>query len=186
MGFLVDEGNLRDLVEFTAANQTTNLVTERPPPHQNVLQNSPETQQNRCFCTAEFFGDKILKGSFDKRVRIDLPVPFPVPTPPSPPPFPFFPIFHRKTNPFRLNPIPNPSPETPMGTCTVGGRVPLLKLSPGGYRAQLPKRGRWVFWDQEDVNGEKTNGEKMVDFWCRFFHGLVPIFSRFTPIFHGL
>ena len=32
----------------------------------------------------------------------------------------------------------------------------------------------------------KTNGEKMVDFWCRFFHGLVPIFSRFTPIFHGL
>ena len=40
---------------------------------------------------------------------------------------------------------------------------------------QPSRRKRW-----------KTNGEKMVDFWCRLFHGLVPIFSRFTPIFHGL
>ena len=38
----------------------------------------------------------------------------------------------------------------------------------------------------------KTNGEKMVDFWCRFFHGLVPIFftvyadfSRFIRDING-
>ena len=38
----------------------------------------------------------------------------------------------------------------------------------------------------------KTNGEKMVDFWCRFFHGLVPIFftvyadfSRFVRDING-
>ena len=34
----------------------------------------------------------------------------------------------------------------------------------------------------------KTNGEKMVDFWCRFFHGLVPIFHglrRFFTVYKG-
>ena len=38
----------------------------------------------------------------------------------------------------------------------------------------------------------KTDGEKMVDFWRRFFHGLVPIFftvyadfSRFTRDING-
>ena len=55
------------------------------------------------------FGEKLkgslLKGSFDKRVRIDLPVPLPVPTPPPHPPHPPFPSF--STHP---NPSPNPSP----------------------------------------------------------------------------
>ena len=32
---------------------------------------------------------------------------------------------------------------------------------------------------------EDANGEKMVDFWCRFFHGLVPIFSRFIRDING-
>ena len=46
---------------------------------------------------------------------------------------------------------------------------------------QSRRRKRW-----------KTNGEKMVDFWCRFFHGLVPIFftvyadfSRFVRDING-
>ena len=33
----------------------------------------------------------------------------------------------------------------------------------------------FVPYRQEDVNGGKLT-VKMVDFWCRFFHGLVPIF----------
>ena len=39
---------------------------------------------------------------------------------------------------------------------------------------------------QEDVNGEKLTVKKWWIFGARFFHGLVPIFSQFTPIFHGL
>ena len=39
---------------------------------------------------------------------------------------------------------------------------------------------------QEDVNGEKLTVKKWWIFGADFFHGLVPIFSRFTPIFHGL
>ena len=38
-------------------------------------------------------------------------------------------------------------------------------------------------FSQEDVNGEKLTVRKWWAFWCRFFHGLVPTFSRFTPIF---
>ena len=36
---------------------------------------------------------------------------------------------------------------------------------------------------QEDVNGEKRTVKKWWIFGADFFHGLVPIFSRFTPIF---
>ena len=50
----------------------------------------------------------------------------------------------------------------------------------------LKKNYLFVRFFQEDGNGEKLTVKKMVEFWCRFFHGLVPIFSRFTPIFHGL
>ena len=52
----------------------------------------------------------LLKGSFDKRVNIDLPVRLPVPTtlPPSPP-LPPFPNFHRKTTPHQ-SPEPDPKP----------------------------------------------------------------------------
>ena len=53
-----------------------------------------------------------LKGSFDKRMRVDLPVPLPVPTPPRtlPTPFPFSLIsFHRKTTPHH-SPEPDPKP----------------------------------------------------------------------------
>ena len=39
---------------------------------------------------------------------------------------------------------------------------------------------------QEDVNGEKLTVKKWWIFGADFFHGLVPIFSRFTPTFHGL
>ena len=46
--------------------------------------------------------------------------------------------------------------------------------------------------DHEDGNGEKLTVKKMVDFWCRFFHGLVPIFftvyadfSRFIRDING-
>ena len=39
---------------------------------------------------------------------------------------------------------------------------------------------------QEDGNGEKLTVKKWRLFGRRFFHGLVLIFSRFTPIFHGL
>ena len=38
----------------------------------------------------------------------------------------------------------------------------------------------------EDGNSEKLTMKKWWLFGCRFFHGLVPIFSRLTPIFHGL
>ena len=38
---------------------------------------------------------------------------------------------------------------------------------------------------QEDVNGEKLTVKKWWIFGADFFHFLVPIFSRFTPIFHG-
>ena len=37
-----------------------------------------------------FFLGQELKGSFEKRVRIDLPVPLPVPTHPPLQPFPYF------------------------------------------------------------------------------------------------
>ena len=52
-----------------------------------------------------WFGEKLkgslLKGSFDKRVRIDLTVPLPVPTPPRtlPTPFPLFLIFPQENHP---------------------------------------------------------------------------------------
>ena len=40
--------------------------------------------------------------------------------------------------------------------------------------------------NQEDVNGEKLMVKKWWIFGADFFTVLVPIFSRFTPIFHGL
>ena len=40
-------------------------------------------------------------------------------------------------------------------------------------------RASWALRNSRRRKRWKTNGEKMVDFWCRFFHGLV-------PIFHGL
>ena len=77
-------------------------------------------------------------------------------------------------------PVPGPS------KIVYGGKSPVrmsLLIFPGksyglGGRKRIKKkkssrrRKRW-----------KTKGEKMVDFWCRFFHGLVPIFSRFGADF---
>ena len=47
-------------------------------------------------------------------------------------------------------------------------------------------RNKGAFGCQEDVNGEKLTVKKWWIFGADFFHGVVPIFSRFTPIFHGL
>ena len=73
----------------------------------------------------------MLKGSFDKCVRIDLPVPLPVPVPP-----PTHPI------PSHLNPTPNSSPGTPIRTHTplLGTRI-VRELSgcfQGGFRVFSP------------------------------------------------
>ena len=61
--------------------------------------------------------------------------------------------------------------------CCEGQEVP--------QRAETPKiqSNEKVTFQEEDVNGEKLTVKKMVDFWCRFFHGLVPIFSRFDADF---
>ena len=71
-----------------------------------------EMRQDRRQQFGEKLKGRLLKGSFDKRVRIDLPVPLSVPTRPRtlPTPFPFSLIFHRKPSPTtNLNPTPNPS-----------------------------------------------------------------------------
>ena len=54
---------------------------------------------------------------------------------------------------------------------------PILTSAGGPWdrKSKSRRRKRW-----------KTNGEKMVDFWCRFFSRFGADFSRFTPIFHGL
>ena len=69
--------------------------------------------------------------------------------------------------------------------------LPLLNLNLTSASSRISNHGleTTVYRLLEDSRRRKrwkTNGEKMVDFWCRFFHGLVPIFSRFMPIFHGL
>ena len=54
----------------------------------------------------------MLKGIFDKRVRIDLPVPLQVPTPPppSPRPYPFPSHFPQENHPAHHPPEPDPKP----------------------------------------------------------------------------
>ena len=70
-------------------------------------------REREAFVGEELMGS-LLKGSFDKRVRIDLPVPLPVPTPPSPP----------LTTPHHPpEPNPKPLPRTQIGT-----RISLRKL----------------------------------------------------------
>ena len=54
---------------------------------------------------------------------------------------------------------------------------------PRNQSTKNPEKSREI---QEDVNGEKLTVKKWWIFGADFFHGLVPIFSRFTPIFHGL
>ena len=70
-------------------------------------------------------------------------------------------------------------PWDPEMQCSV---TPKMGVAKGLPQERLRRRKRW-----------KTNGEKMVDFWCRlfsrfgadFFHGLVPIFSRFIRDANG-
>ena len=53
-----------------------------------------------------------------------------------------------------------------------------------GSGGAVPNKPLTIF--HEDGNGEKLTVKKWWLFGCRFVHGLVPIFSRFTAIFHGL
>ena len=72
----------------------------------------------------------MLKGSFDKRVRLDLPVPLPAPTPSPQPPHPL-PLFPHSPPITHLNPTPNASPRDanrnshPFVKATPGKSLPL-------------------------------------------------------------
>ena len=101
--------------------------------------------------------ERALNGSFDKRVRIDLPARLPVPTPP---PCPLFAPFHRRPPPTtHLNLTPNPPPrhqqelaplcendrrrqELPFSFCPIitgwGGSGTELELETGTVRTVLP------------------------------------------------
>ena len=76
-----------------------------------------------CYVIIIEFGERLKgslpKGSFDKRIRIDLPVPLPVPTPPPPSP----PLSHLKRP-------QTSSPGTPIGTRTPLQKLPLVKTTP--------------------------------------------------------
>ena len=80
--------------------------------------------------------DSLLKGSLDKRVRIDFAGSFacPHPTPHTPHPLPLFPHFHRKTQHPHHPPEPDPKPlpqdtnrnSYPFAKTTQGKNYPLV------------------------------------------------------------
>ena len=88
----------------------------------------------------------MLKGSFDRRVRIDLHAPLPVPTPLPHPPhplphhLPLFPHLPHKNHPptTLLNPTPNPSPRD-----TNRNWHPLCENSPGKNYPLVSARRYW-------------------------------------------
>ena len=104
------------------------------------------------------FGEKLkgrlLKGSLDKRVRIDLPVPLPVPTlnpPPSPPPVtpsPLLPHFPKGNSPPppRWTRPQTPPPGTPMRTVTPLRKRPPVKFYPLVSARNLFRRCSWTIW----------------------------------------
>ena len=88
-------------------------------------------------CNPRVPNGSLLKGSFDKRVRIDLPVPWPVPTPPlrprSPSPFPHLPQANHPSPKFDPKPLPQ---GTPIGTCTPLRKLPPVKTTLSFLEAQ--------------------------------------------------
>ena len=91
-----------------------------------------------------------LKGSFDKRMRIDLPVPLPVPNPPPPPShsLPLFLCFQEKTPPTTtpLNATSNPSPRD-----SNRNSHPFVKTTPGKNYPLVCARS----WQNIDKMSEK-------------------------------
>ena len=121
----------------------------------------------------------LLKASFDKRVRIDLPVPLPVPTPPPTllTALPYFPSFPQETHPTPPSWTRTPPPSwTPTQTQTPPPRTPI------GTRTLATISGKNYPLVSARLLHEMFNFLVLGRMWCRHLHSIL---ANNQVIWHG-